>query len=456
MPRLLSLTLLLLLAGGGPAAIHAETEPGTAAADPLRLPETVLPGLASLIRTALEGSPGMLRGRLDLLAAAAHADEQAAPLYPHAGFSLGVDGRQEVRRDLPGIHYGFSDTYNLSVTQPLYHWDALTNQARLGRIQQALTENDFTGARRTLVLELRRQYTGLILGELDYRQAETADRRRAIHLQLDEDRAGRGEVPAADLADERLAGEEGRLQLEKLAALNRRAREEFAVLLGRTEFAAADLPTDIPPVPDWSAAVAPAGPIPAGIVPAALLRPDGEREAARLNLEIQRMRLRPTLDLVAGISQSDVSYVANVAARYGVQDRYVGLQVSWNLFDGYASEAGMRAARAELRSRQQAWDEANLALHRRQAADWEDLQLAQRELVLAENRYRTTTDRLAAARGQMEAGQLSDDAWQQRLADGEQQHLALLHLRAAQLLRVAEYALLKQWGSQPAARITFP
>lgn len=456
MPRLLSLTLLLLLAGGGPAASHAETVLGTAATDPLRLPESVLPGLAPLIRTALEGSPGMLRGRLDLLAAAAHADEQAAPLYPHAGFSLGADGRQEVRRDLPGIHYGFSDTYNLSVTQPLYHWDALTNQARLGRIQQALSENDFTGARRSLVLELRRQYTALILGELDYRQAVTADRRRTAHLQLDEERAGRGEVPSADLADERLAGEEGRLQLEKQAALNRRAREEFAVLLGRTEFAVADLPADIPPVPDWSAALAPAGPVPAGVVPAALMRPDGERESARLNLDIQRVRLRPTIDLVAGISQSDVSYVANLAARYGVQDRYIGVQVSWNIFDAYASEAAVRAARTELRSRQQAWDEATQALRRRLAAAWEDLQLAQRELVLAEARYRNATGRLEAARGQKEAGQLSDDAWQQRLADGEQQHLELQRLRAAQLLRVAEYALLNQWGSQPADRITFP
>ena len=455
MPRLLSLTLLLLLAGGGPAAIHAEMEPGTAAADPLRLPETVLPGLAPLIRTALEGSPGMLRGRLELLASAAHADEQIAGLYPHVGFNLGADGRAEVRRDLPGTHYGLNDTYSLGVTQPLYHWNTLVNQARIARIQRQLGESDFAEARRSLVLELRSQYTGLILSGLEYAQAEADDRRHAAHLQLDEERAGRGEVTAADLADERLAADESRVQLERLAAVRRRGRESFAVLLGLPEFAA-DLPTDIPSVPDWTPWLAASGPVPAGIVPAALARQAGEREQARLNLENQRVRLRPNLDLVAGVSESDISYVANVAARYGVQDRYIGLQLNWNLFDGFASEAGSRAASAELRAKEQAWDDATRALHRQLAADWEDLQLAQRELVLAEARLRNATARLDTARSQKDAGQMADDVWQQRVSDREQQHLALLHLRAEQLLRVAEYALLVRRAAQPAAALNFP
>ena len=469
MPRLFQIVLLSLTAAGGAVlAARAQPAPPAAAADGaptpdwLRLPEEMLPGLQPLLNAALDAAPQVLQGRLAVLSAEAGEEDARSGLYPHISAGAGVDGRQEVRKDIPGIHYSLESSYGLAVTQPLWHWHALADQARIGQIQRELAENDLAEARRTLVLELRAQYTDLILLGLEYRQTQENARRAERKLAADEERATHGELAATALADERLAGEENQVQLERQAAAAQRAREDFAVLLGRKDFTVDDLPGEIPPVPSgWAARLQPepgptaalaAGPV----LPAALARADRERETARLGYEIQSVRLWPTLDAVAGVTQDQVSYTANIGSKIGVQVDYIGLRFNWNIFDGWSSQAGVSRARADLRQKNLAFDLAAQALQRRLADGWLDLRLAQRELALAETRLQNATDRLASARVRHEAGQLADDVWQQQGADLGLQHLAVLRLRAAQLLRVAEYALLLERATLPESRLTFP
>jgi outer membrane protein TolC len=192
------------------------------------------------------------------------------------------------------------------------------------------------------------------------------------------------------------------------------------------------------------------------VVPDALVQQAKAREAARLTLEIERVRLRPTLDLVAGITESLVAYTANTAETYGAEVRYVGLRVNWNIFDGYQSEAAVARARADLRQKDLDFDLAAQALQRQLSEGWKDLELAQRELALLEARYAQASARLAADQSRKDAGQIADEDWQQRLFEHEQLHLDVLQARAAQLLRVAEYALLSERGTLPSDRLHFP
>jgi len=440
--------------------IEAQTPPAATADDALHLPEVVLPGLQPLINDALEASSRVLQARLAVLIAEAGAQDAKSGLYQHISASAEVDGRQEFRQDLPGVHYSDSIVYSIGTVQPLYHWNALVNRARIGEIQQELSDHEMAEARRNLVVEMRQQYTGLILRALDLKQARWDDARRTKQLQRDEDRAAHGEVPTFDLSDERLAVEQSHLVVERLELAWDRAQADFAVLVGVTTFGADHLPTEIPAVPDWSARLQPATPAVASVssapAPAALETLVKAREVARLTYEIERVRLRPTLDLVAGLSENLVSYTANTAQTFGADIQYVGLRVNWNIFDGYQSQAAVARARADLRQKDLDYDLAAQALQRQLTEGWRDLALAQRELAVMEARYAQTGARLAADQPRKDAGQIADEEWQQRLFDHEQVHLDLLRARAAQLLRIADYALLSERSTLPADRVHFP
>jgi hypothetical protein len=113
-------------------------------------------------------------------------------------------------------------------------------------------------------------------------------------------------------------------------------------------------------------------------------------------------------------------------------------------------------ARADLRQKDLDFDLAAQALQRQLSEGWTDLELAQRELAVMEARHAQSSARLAADQARKDAGQIADEDWQQRLFDHEQQHLDLLRARAAQLLRIADYALLSERGTLPADRLHFP
>ena len=454
MARLPYFFLILVVAGLLPAAGHAQDK--MLPPDALRLPEMLLPGLQPILASALEASPRVLQGRLAVAVARAGEDVARAGLYPTVSAGAGVDGRQEIRRDLPGTQYSFKYSYGLGASLPIWHWDAPANRARIGEIQRQLAEQNLAEARRNLVLELRAQYTGLVLLGLDVAQARWAGRRRAQQLQRDEARAARGEVPALDLVDLRLAVQEGALATERLVRALGRARGDFAALIGAKVFAAENLPEDSPAVPDWTAGLRPPERLAPAVGVAALAQAGGEREAARLGEAVERVRLRPTFDLVAGVTQDEVNYTANIAAKFGAEIRYLGVRMNWNIFDGGAGRAAATRASAELRQKSLAYDLAAQALQRQLADGWQELELAQLELAAREARFAQSAARLAADRPSFEAGQIAADDWDQRLFDHEQVRLSLVRQRAAQLLRVAEYALLLARGTQPAAALHFP
>ncbi len=451
MSRFNPICLLLVLAGGPLAAgVSAQGKP--VADEALRLPETLLPGLAPLIQGALNDSSRVLQARLALATSQAEEQDARSGLYPHANVTASADGRREILKDQPGSRYNFNDSYGGSVTQPVYHWGALANRARIGEIERQLAEHEFTEARRNLVLELRAQYTGLIVRRLDLAQARWDDRRHADQLQRDVDRAARGEVASLDLADERLVAQDCALAVERLTRAWDRASGDFAVLIGARDFPGDNLPAEIPPVPDWTAGLRPAAnpimpPVANAGPPAALAAVAQEREVAALNLEIARVQQRPMFNLVAGATQDFV---------FGAQVFYLGFQANWNIFDGGATSAAVSRARTEVRRKTLAYDLAEQALQRQLADDWKDLELAQRELAVKEARFTQSAARLAADQPRKDAGQISADDWDRRRFDHEQLRGEVQRLRAAQLLRVAEYALLQERGTRPSASITFP
>ena len=67
------------------------------------------------------------------------------------------------------------------------------------------------------------------------------------------------------------------------------------------------------------------------------------------DLHAQRMALRPKLNLVAGLTQDEQAYDANIANKYEVQSLFVGVHMSWTIFDGFASKGRIKSSLEKMR-----------------------------------------------------------------------------------------------------------
>ena len=436
---------------------HATTDP--IAGFFLRLPETLLPDLQPLLATALAGSSQAIQGRLSIEAARGAEMESKSVVKPHLSLVAGAEARQEFRADIPGVHYDFAATYDLSLVQPLWHWGALDNQVRVGRIQRELAESDFAEARRDLTFEVRTQYVALIMDRLDCEIAQENQAQLEQNLKTDENPDRQRAIAPADLKEERLTVASGALALEKLNDKRQRALRDFAVLLGRETYDGATLPAEVPPVPAaWAQALRPppVAESTGGTVPAALARPTKEKRSPKLNHDTQNVRQRPVFDLAVGTRQDQESFTPNIGSRVGVQDNYLGLRLTWSIFDGGATTGAIARTQADLRRKTQALTDATKALRRQVADGWTDLDFAQRELDNLETKYQLRTDEVAADRRLNQNRQISDNDLQTQISAWKQLRADLMRARAAQLLQIAEYALLLERATRPASDLTFP
>lgn len=458
--RLLGSALMMSLSFG---SVMAQAQPGNSLAKPLTapvdvdapllgLPETLIAGLRPLVDSAAEAAPRVIEARLAQLAAQAREEETRSVTRPRADVFLDLS----YRRNSETSDGGFKPYYNVGVEQPLWHWDALTNQKRIAVIQKKLAANDYAEARRALVLEIRRSYLDLILQKLSLAGAEDAYGRQQTALKVNRDRATRGEYAADLLATEQLDARKAGIARDRQQSALQRALRDFAILNGLDSFSVDRLPVAIGDVPASATALfqpEAAAPLPASNrIPDALARPEGDLEAARLQQEITRVRNYPMLNLAAGADQGATSGTDQTA----VINYFAGVRVRWNIFDGFATRAAVKEARVTVRKNEKIVADARLALLNQLKDQSDDLSLSLRELAVAEERFSLTTSREKVDDDLRKTGRLAETEWQARAANAQTERIALYDLRGRVILQLSEHALLRQRASKPAEDILFP
>lgn len=430
--------------------------PSTASVDAeiplLGLPEATIAGLKPLVDAAMEAAPRVIEARLEQLAAQAHEEEVRAVTRPRADLFLDVSYRRNSETDDSGL----KPYYNLGVEQPLWHWDALTNQKRIASIQKKLAGRDFEEAKRALVLEIRRAYLGLILQKLSLTESESTYERQQATLKVNRERAARGEYAADQLATEQLDTRKAAIARDRQQTGLQRALRDFATLNGLESFSAGQLPLSVGVVPASATALfqpEAAAPQPASSrIPDALARPEGNLEAARLQQEIVRVRNYPKLNLAAGADQGATSGTDQTA----VINYFAGIRVRWNIFDGFATRAAVKEARVIVRKNEKIAADARRALANQLKDQSDELMLSLRELAVAEERFGLTTEREKVDAAQRKSGQLAESDWQARTAAVQTERIALYDLRGRVILQLSEHALLRQRAAKPAEEILFP
>lgn len=352
------------------------------------MPEEVFPELKQVLAEATAQSPRMIASNLALVQADGNLQSAKAGLYPSIGGSYGVYQSRDKREDLPGQTVNTDRiTYSLSLSQPLFHWGERRNTARIGEIQRQIADENYGAAYDLLSQEVRVAYLVMALRKQQARHAVFSLGMAENALKVAKQRVDKGEIAEGAIFPARVGAEQARLALETSEWDLALAKQNFSVLTGLPEPTDASLPDGIPSLTQSYAAVQrelarflsqdePNTP--------GLRNQRRNIQAADLTYKNQRTRLRPKLSFIAAITQDEQSYNLNIAQKYGLQSQYFGLQVSWQIFDGFATRGLITSTLAAKHQAEHTYKQLTETVAREAQRAAKNVELAQRQMGISD------------------------------------------------------------------------
>lgn len=322
------------------------------AADDVVTSEHLFPQLDAILKQAVAQSPRMVTRALDLEIAEADRIEARSALLPDVNSSFRYLQTSDSRQDLPGRSEVTKQYYDVSLTQPLFHWGERRNTARIGVIKESMVKLQYRDAYRLLSNEIRTLYLTLILDKLRLQRAEFYRDYAANREKLNDERLAKKQISDAQMFAFRLDAERSQIGAERARFDFEATKASFARLTGGALLSDEQVPDAVPGIPQQSE-----------VVDRRLAEflaqkdpPTAEAENFRqamkvdlLRLANQKTRLRPKFNLLVGTNQDEQNYNIFVSQKYKVQSNYAGVSVNWLIFDGFAAKAGVQSARAQVR-----------------------------------------------------------------------------------------------------------
>lgn len=344
-PRLLLLALAAAFARG-----QATEYAGT-------LPEDYLPGLKALLGTALQQSPQVLLRDIEIARNEARVYQADQQRWPNVGGDIRYASSETVVSSHTGTRSRDSGLfYSASVNQAVFHWGEIRNRGEIARIEVAIARKDYVEAYRTLAVELRRGYLGLIALNARLRHTRFSLSLVEADLAGAREELAHGAIPAGDVAVRELALAEAQLDADRLEADFEAERRKVARLAGVPDIAPETIPPEIPE-PAFDPAVA-------SRLLAELLR-DGARSTfqaqvaemqikeADLSYRIARVRLLPRFDALMGHSrESSTTASTTQVSQTAITRNSFEVRGEWRIFDGFAT----KGAKLEAKQSRRYWE----------------------------------------------------------------------------------------------------
>ena len=234
------------------------------------------------------------------------------------------------------------------------------------RFQLRMTEGQTAEGYRLLVQEIRGQYLQLVINKAVLAKARLSLRVAEDNIAVSQTKLEKKVISEADMAMVRLALDRAKLGADQVGEDYENSKSVFAKLCGTPVLSDDQIPEEIPDASGTSPAFEPM-----------LTAFTSQKELNSFNLkylsdqiEVEKLsyknittRLRPQFNFLTGTSQDQISYTTNLAAKYKVTDYFAGLQVSWPVFDGFATKGAAASSLARRRELEQSYKDlsANLA-----------------------------------------------------------------------------------------------
>lgn len=350
--RLLALgvaTLCVALSG-----LRSETYDNT-----LPLPETYFPALKGILSTAVSQSPRMIaRNAENAVSEGNRLVMRSGQLPSVTGFFNYYPYDRQVRADLSNPTNSAKLSYNLSLNQPIYHWGALQNNTRIGELQLRMTQGQTSEGYRILVQEIRSMYMALVVKKAALSKARLGQQMAEDNFSVSQAKLEKKVISDADMFLPTVNRDKARLAVDQAVEDYDSTKMTFAKLCGTPVLSDDQIPDSVPDVSGSSPAFEP------------LLRQFASQkdlnsynlrylgdqiEVERLSYENISTRLRPQLNFITGTSQDQISYTTNLAAKYKVTDYFAGVQLTWSIFDGFATRGASASSLSRRRQLEQSY-----------------------------------------------------------------------------------------------------
>lgn len=326
---------------------------------PLPLPETYFPALKSILSTAVSQSPRMVARNAENASAEGNRIVQRAGQLPSlTAWVQYYPWDWQDRRDLVNTTTATKLNYNLTFSQPIYHWGSLQNNTRIGELQLRMTQGQTADGYRILVQEIRSQYLSLIIKKAALARAHLSRQMAEDNFAVSQTKLEKKVISPADMFMPTLSRDQSLLVEDRVAEDYANAKSVFAKLCGMPVLSDDQIPDEIPDVSDPAPALEP-------ILTAYTSQKDPDSFSLRylgdqiavekLTYENINARLRPNLNFVAGTSLDQQSYTTNIAQKYAVTDYFLGVQVNWSIFDGMATSGAKASSLARRRQLEQSY-----------------------------------------------------------------------------------------------------
>lgn len=410
-------------------------------ADGPAYPEAQLPELARLLDEAREKSPALVSQALAQKEAVARLDAARSGYYPRVDVYANFGYRKSIYQE-SGIadEDSFGANFNAVIRRPLYHWGAIEARIRQARLDFVNEDLERVHLLRGIKRSLRADYLALIVHRAELNNL--ALRRQAAEDALARtasDRAA-GTIGEAEAEEARISVEQSLIDIEAIEAEQARILAAYKRDLGwDTPLALDQAPAspDLPALLAWIERTRATG-------LDSWLTDQGEVQRRQNLLEREKAELvritagqRPLFNFAASAGQGQ----SNTAGQNNVDtfNYFVGVDVSWNIFDGFETSAKRREANFRLRR-----IERELAAYqdelRAQSFDLlRQIAFRARQLQLDERRAALSASTLATQEREAKEGRVSTASLRERrLASGENE-LAALRSRVTLLLALNDY-----------------
>ncbi|MGC9452590.1 MAG: TolC family protein [Oceanipulchritudo sp.] len=425
---------------------------GTVSAEPvIRFAEEIFPELRGLMETAVQKGGEFRLNALQVEERQGELDVAKGQRRPSVDLHARVLGAYEIREDIDNDTS--ADLYGrFTMTQPLYHWGRLERRQSIAENRVALEEGEYRQKGTRHFMDLRRAYLEWLLMREHRTILEQSIRLSGSYVEARTQLVQAGRASEQDLLEMEAWLMENR---EGLARISKRVRElelrieqlvgspvDFS-LLGERSLALIE-PMAEEQLLQWMDRE--------NRAPEDLWNPHAEYFSMQKTIQDEQLEILdknhwPTLDFVSGVFTDQLDSINQQDSVLRVRF-YAGLQVNWNIFDGWQTDGYKRTTLARKRAFALREERARDESRQRFRSLLADLQLNLKQIEAREKREQILARRVELLRQQAQRDQATDTD----LIGGEIDYLEvrqrLMEARVHYLVNLMELGILL--GKDPA------
>ncbi|PPC89725.1 MAG: channel protein TolC [Methylobacter sp.] len=308
--------------------------------------------LTDILALALENNPGLREVHARKAATEEAKNQNIARLLPNLS-ATGASSKEYLNNEKLGTFRGsgeqdfYSNTFNLNLTQPIFHWEHWIQLSQSDN-QIAQAEANFQAELQSLMVKITEAYFNILAAEDDLTFIQAEKEAIARELEQAQKRYEVGLIAVTDIYEAQAGFDQANAnEIEAQNALDNQ-KEALREIIGDTEAVLDRLDDNIPltqPEPadieTWS--------LSAEANNLNIIAAFNEAEAARKTIDLQRSGHLPKLDLVASLGLSDVS------SSFGLRgdSQSIGLQLNLPIYEGGAVNSRTRQAVHEYEAAKQ-------------------------------------------------------------------------------------------------------